>query len=169
MKKVVSCIIALMLVMFAAVPAFAASDDIKSPQGTLKYVVVVDDTKGGKGDYQMTTGINEKGEQVVHLTAKPDENYKFDHWVIDGPYTPEGSLTDPTLDVVITGDITATPYFVTSDGKTEPTQAGTTVAVQKDTSPSSPKTGRNDAPLYAIILFAVAACGVATVKFVKSR
>lgn len=93
MKKVVSCLLAIMLVMFAAVPVFAAEIDVKSPQGT---------------------------------TA---------------------------------------PYYES----TAPTQAGTSAVIQKDTSPSSPKTGRNDAPVYAVILFALAACSVATVKYVKSK
>ncbi|MCH5296610.1 MAG: hypothetical protein J1E85_02955 [Ruminococcus sp.] len=168
MKKFVSCIMALMLVMFAAIPAFAATDDIKSPEGDLRYKVTVEQTTGGKGSYEFTSDINEKGEQGVSLTATAEPGYKFDHWVINGSYTTDGSLNDATLNIIITSDIVATPYFVKIDG-TEPTQAGTTVAVQKDTSPSSPKTGRNDAPLYAIILFAVAACGVATVKFVKSK
>lgn len=169
MKKFFSCIIALMMVMFAAVPAFAASDDVKSPQGTLKYLVDVEQTNGGHGSYNISTGINENGEQVVIFTANTEEGYKFDHWEFDGKYRTDGSLNDSTLELVISSDIIATPYFVSTSGSTEPTQAGTTVVVQKDTSPSSPQTGRNDAPLYAIILFAVAACGVATVKFVKSK
>lgn len=168
MKKFVSCIMAIMLVMFAAIPAFAATDDIQSPEGDLRYKVTVVQTTGGKGEYEFTSDINENGEQGVRLTATVDSGYKFDHWVIEGSYTTDASLNDATLDIIITSDITATPYFVKIDG-TEPTQAGTTVVVQKDTSPSSPKTGRNDAPLYAIILFAVAACGVATVKFVKAK
>lgn len=89
MKKIVTCLLAIMLVMFAAVPAFAAETDVKSPVGT---------------------------------TA------------------PYNETTNPTQNVI-----------------------------QKDTSPSSPKTGRNDAPIYAIALFALAACSVATVKYVKSK
>lgn len=88
MKKVVSCILAIMLVVFAAVPVFAADNDIKSPVGTTAFV------------------------ETTVPSASP---------------------------------------------------------VQKDTSPSSPKTGRNDAPVYALILFALAACSIATVKFVKSK
>lgn len=167
MKKFVSCIIALMMLMFATVPAFAASVD--SPQGTIKYLIEVDKTDGGNGKYEISTGIDEKGKQVVIINATPEDGYVFDHWVIEGPYTTTGSLTEKTLELIISGDIVATPYFVSKNGPTDSTQAGTTVVVQKDTSPSSPQTGRSDAPLYAIIIFAVAACGVATFKFVKSK
>lgn len=169
MKKIFSCIIAIMLVMFAAVPAFAASSDVKSPEGTLKYKITIGDSVGGSGDYKFTSEINSNGEQNVRLNATADPNYKFDHWVIEGSYTTNASLNDAALDIVITSDVVATPYFTKIGGSTEPTQAGTTAVVQKDTSPSSPKTGRNDVPLYAVILFALAACSVATVKFVKSK
>lgn len=172
MKKIVCCIMALMLVIFAAVPAFAA--DVKSPDGNLKYKVDINDGVGGTADCEFVNDINDAGEQVIHLTSTPDDGYKFDHWVIDGSfmvdgvsYTSKEFFTTP-LDLTITGDITVTPYFV-KIGSTEPPQAGTTVVIQKDTGSSSPKTGSNDVPLYFIILFATAACGVATFKFVKSK
>lgn len=173
MKKIVVCLMALMLVIVTAVPAFAAGD-VKSPNGNYKYKVDINDGVGGSADYEFVTEINDAGEQVVHLTSTPKDGYKFDHWVIEGSFVVDGAsytskefFTTP-LDLTITGDITVTPYFVKIDG-TEPTQAGTTVVVQKDTGSSSPKTGSNDAPLYFIILFAAAACGVATFKFVKSK
>lgn len=169
MKKVVSCILAIMLVVFAAVPVFAADNDIKSPEGTFKYKITINQTTGGTADYEIKTVVNEKGEQEIHLYVNVDDNYNFDYWIIDGAYTTKGSLKDSTLDIIISSDVTITPYYVKSDGTTEPTQAGTSIVVQKDTSPSSPKTGRNDAPVYALILFALAACSIATVKFVKSK
>lgn len=169
MKKVVSCILAIMLVVFAAVPVFAADDDIKSPEGTFKYKVVLNQSIGGIVNYEIKSEVNAKGEQEIHLYVNVDDNYNFDYWIIDGAYTTKGSLKDSTLDIIISSDVTITPYYVKSDGTTEPTQAGTSIVVQKDTSPSSPKTGRNDAPVYALILFALAACSIATVKFVKSK
>lgn len=168
MKKVVSCILAIMLVVFAAVPVFAADNDIKSPEGTFKYNITINQTTGGTADYEIKTVINEKGEQEIHLYVTDDDNYNFDYWIIDGAYTTKGSLKDSALDIIITSDVTITPYYVKVDGSTNPTQAGTSIVV-KDTSPSSPKTGRNDAPVYALILFALAACSIATVKFVKSK
>lgn len=169
MKKIVSCFLALMLVMFAAVPVFAADDDIKSPEGTFKYKVVLNQSIGGIANYEIKSEVNAKGEQEIHLYVTVDDNYNFDHWIIDGAYITKGSIKDSEIDIIITSDVTITPYFVKSDGTTEPTQAGTSIVVQKDTSPSSPKTGRNDAPVYALILFALAACSIATVKFVKSK
>lgn len=167
MKKIVSCILAMMLVVFAAIPVFAA--DVKSPEGFKKYKVTINQTVGGIGNYEFKSEINDAGEQEVHLYVTVDDNYSFDHWTIEGSYKALGSLKDSVLDIIITSDVTVTPYFVKSDGTTDPTQAGTTVVINKDTSPSSPQTGRNDAPVYVLILFALAACSIATVKFVKSK
>lgn len=166
MKKVVSCILAIMLVVFAAIPVFAA--DIKSPEGLIKYNITMNQQVSGTAGYEIKTEINADGEQEVHLYVTVDSNYAFDHWTIDGSYKALGSLKDSALDIIITSDVTITPYYVKVDGSTNPTQAGTSIVV-KDTSPSSPKTGRNDAPVYALILFALAACSIATVKFIKSK
>ena len=107
MKKVVSLALALVLMLAASIPVFAAP----SPTGTYTYVVVVIPTTGGSGDYEFTTGIDEDGNQNVHLTPKPKSGYSFDHWVIDGPYKTDQPLTDGNLDIIITGDIKVTPYY----------------------------------------------------------
>lgn len=169
MKKIVSCLMALMLVIFATFPVFAA-EDVKSPDGTFRYKISVDTSTGGGGNanYEITSEIDSNGVMGVRISAVADSGYKFDHWVIDGAYTTNGSLSDAILDINITSDIIVTAYFVSTSGTTDATQVVTNI-VQKDTGSSSPKTGRNDAPLYLIIFFAVAACSVATFKFVKSK
>ncbi len=157
MKKVVSLALALVLMLAASIPVFAAP----SPTGTYTYVVVVIPTTGGSGDYEFTTGIDEDGNQNVHLTPKPKSGYSFDHWVIDGPYRTDQPLTDGNLDIIITGDITVTPYY-TINGES-PTQAVTT-----DTSDKSPQTGPSSAMPYVIIGLSLIAVAV-SVTIVKSK
>ncbi|MEE0913098.1 MAG: hypothetical protein U0L76_00740 [Ruminococcus sp.] len=167
MKKLVSIMCAILMVVFATVPAFAAENDVVSPVATtapdsLKYNVVVIPTEGGDGSYEFTTEIDENGEQGVKIIPKPNTGYTFDHWVIDGPYTTDNKLTDGEMNLVITGDITVTPYY-TKDGVV---QQGT---VSKDNSQTSPKTGANDVLPYAVIMLSVLACGGAVAMLVKTN
>lgn len=113
------------------------------------------------GDYEFTTGIDEDGNQNVHLTPKPKSGYSFDHWVIEGPYRTDQPLTDGNLDIIITGDIKVTPYY-TINGES-PTQAVTT-----DTSDKSPQTGPSSAMPYIIIGLSLIAVAV-SVTIVKSK
>ena len=155
MKKVVSLALALVLMLAVSIPVFAA------PSRTYTYVVVVIPTTGGSGDYEFTTGIDEDGNQNVHLTPKPKSGYSFDHWVIEGPYKTNQPLTDGNLDITITGDIKVTPYY-TINGES-PTQAVTT-----DTSDKSPQTGPSSAMPYVIIGLSLIAVAV-SVTIVKSK
>lgn len=158
MKKMVSVIMALMLVVFATVPAFA----VESPTASLEYTVEVIPTEGGDGSYEFTTGIDTEGNQTVHIVPKPNPGFTFDHWVIEGPYTTDGSLTDAELDLIITGDITVTPIYK-KDGQVA------TGTVSTDTSGKSPQTGSNEALPYVVVLLSLAACGSAVFMLVKSE
>lgn len=159
MKKIVSIVFAIMLIALSTLPAFAVS----SPTApTLKYTVEIVPTEGGDGSYEFTSDIDENGKQGVHLTPRPNIGYEFDHWVIEGDYTTENKLTDAELDIVISSDITATPYF-TKDGEVE------TGTVSKDTSSTSPKTGTNSFVPYVVMMFSILACGVAVSMLVKTN
>lgn len=168
MKKLVSVICAIVMVVFATVPVFAANDQVVSPvattapDATYKYIVTVIPTEGGDGTYEFTTDIDENGEQGVHIVPVPNIGYTFDHWVIDGPYTTEDKLTNGEMDLVITGDITVTPYY-TKDGQV---QTGT---VNQDNSNTSPKTGASDVLPYVVIMLSVIACGAAVVMLVRTN
>lgn len=159
MKKFLAVLFAVVLVAMSCVPAFA----VVSPVGTYEYEVTVIPTGGGDGSYEFTTSIDENGEQHVQIKPIPNPGYTFDHWVIDGPYRTEHKLTDAEMDLIITGDITVTPYYVKdSTGETPG-------AVSTDKSPTSPVTGSSDMPVYTIVILAVAVCGVSVVKLAKSK
>lgn len=164
MKKLVSIMFAVMLIALSVVPAFA----VDSPDASTKvYTVVVDKTTGGGGTYEFTSGIDKDGNQHVHLTPIPNQGYTFDHWEIEGPYTPGEKLENGDYCIIITGDVVATPYYKANtpqpSGATEP------VTIHTDDKPVSPKTGANDAMLYVVIALAVVACGFASFKLVKSK
>lgn len=167
MKKLVSIMCAILMVVFATVPAFAANNGVQSPVATtatssLEYTVIVIPTGGGDGSYEFTSDIDEDGNQNVHIVPKPNPGYTFDHWEIEGSYTTNDKLTDAEMDLVINGDIKVTPYY-TKDGQIE------TGTVNQDGSSTSPQTGANDVLPYAVIMLSVLACGTAVVMLVKTN
>lgn len=161
MKKISAMLVVVLMLMISMVPAFA----VVSPQATTyKYDVILIPSDGGDGTYDFVTDIDENGNQHVDLEAKPKPGYEFDHWEIDGPYTPNGEMTDPKLNITIRGDVTVVPYFKDAKGQVE------TGTMNIDNSSKSPQTGAaNDVLPYAIIILSVAACGAAAIKLVKSK
>ncbi len=162
MKKLISVMCTVLLVIFAAVPAFAA----ESPQATtFAYDVIIIPTPGGDADYEKVTEINDDGEQEVHLTSSPKDGYRFDHWEMDGPYKTTDKLTDGDIDVIITGDITVTPVFKAIGTSTQP---ATNATINIDNSSKSPQTGSNDVVPYTVVILSVIACGVMGAFVIKS-
>ena len=170
MKKIVSVLFAVLMVAFATIPAFAAENSVVSPVATtapattFRFEVDVIPTEGGDGSYEFTTEIDENGNQHVHIIPKPNPGYTFDHWEIDGPYTTEDKLTDSEMDLIITGDITVTPYYKKTGSST--VETGT---VNEDGNKTSPQTGTNDVLPYAVIMLSVVACGAAVVMLVRTN
>lgn len=164
MKKVVSAVITVLLLALSVVPAFAVESPV-APANEYKITIIT--TEGGNASYEFTSEIDENGNQSVHLTSLPNEGYAFDHWVIDGSYTTEDALTKSEIDIIISSDITVTPYY-SKDGTTV-TDPPTTI--KTDTGSTSPKTGYDNNFPYAVIFLAAAACGFAalTLKLVKSK
>ena len=170
MKKIVSVLFAILMVVFATIPAFAAEDSVESPVATtapattFKYEVDVIPSEGGDGSYEFTTDIDENGEQHVHIIPKPNPGYTFDHWEIDGSYKTDNKLTDSEMDLIISGDIKVTPYYKKSGSST--VETGT---VNRDVNKTSPQTGTNDVLPYAIIMLSIAACGASVVMLVRTN
>lgn len=170
MKKIVSVLFAILMVVFATIPAFAAEDSVESPVATtapattFKYEVDVIPSEGGDGSYEFTTDIDEDGEQHVHIIPKPNPGYTFDHWEIDGSYKTDNKLTDSEMDLIISGDIKVTPYYKKSGSST--VETGT---VNRDVNKTSPQTGANDVLPYAIIMLSIAACGASVVMLVRTN
>ena len=159
MKKIVSLAVVALLMLVSMVPAFAAD----SPQATIVYKVVVVQTEGGTGSYEFTTDIDENGVQGVALKAVAESGYTFTHWEIEGPYTTQGKLEDANLNVNITGDITATPYFVKDGQET----TGQQTTIKTDDSNKSPQTGSFNATPYVVVTLSLVAAVVAY-KVVKT-
>lgn len=153
MKKISAVAIALLILAFSVVPAFAAKkNDRPSPTPSKDYTVVVHNTNGGNATY--TTTIDEDGKHVL-IVAHPKNGYKFDHWVIDGKYVIEqGSLTDEELKLLLKGDVIATPVFKKIGSSS--TSSGSKTSISSNPSPISPQTG-NNALFFAITAFAVLA------------
>ncbi len=158
MKKVFALLLAVVLVVFATVPAFAT--DLKSPSGDQEYDVNINNNQGGTGSY--TTEYVEDGEYTI-ITADPNDGYNFSYWVINGDYELiEGSLTDLSIKIRPLSDIVVTPYFE-KDGKIVEGPDG-------DDSGTSPKT--SDATTYVfatIALLSVALFGAVVTKKVTSK
>ncbi len=159
MKKIITVLIAVVMIALSVVPAFAV---ISPTAPDIEYVVIVIPTEGGDGSYEFTTEIDENGEQHVVIKPIPTPGYTFTHWEIEGPYTTDNKHTDEIMDLIITGDIIVTPYYE-KDG------VPATTPVDTDTSDKSPQTGSSDAVVYAVMLLSLVACSVAAVKLAKAK
>ena len=164
MKKVFAiAIAAVLLIAVSVLPAFA--DSVNSPDATkANYVIHIIDDDGGHVVKEYKTDVDEGGKQTVVITGIPDEGYEFSKWEITGDYVPQGDLTDPTLELIISSDISAKPVFV----KTQPGTDSTTATKSEepkniDYGNKSPKTGSSDGAVVAILIVAVLALGAVVV------
>lgn len=144
MKKTFAILIAAVLIILSVVPAFA----VVSPQPTTAnyQIIIIPGPGGGSYDFDYKTPVDDDGTQIIHVSAKPQDGYKFTGWTIEGDFTPLGKLTDAELDLIIRGDIKATPNFVKigeEGGETKP-------AAKTDDSSKSPKTG-STSMVYVVI------------------
>ena len=141
MKRTLAILVAVLVIALSAIPAFAAENDFLSPKATTAnyQITIIPGPEGGEYNFEYKTPVGDDGKQTVHFHADPYDGYTFTGWTFDGDYTPLGNLTDTELDVVIGGDIKATPSFqkVGSDEKTEKKDT------KIDDSSKSPKTGTN--------------------------
>lgn len=141
MKKALAILVAVLVIALSAIPAFAAENDYQSPKATVAnyQITVTPGSEGGTYNFEYKTPVGDDGKQTVHFVAKPDDGYEFTGWTFDGNYTPLGNLTDAELDVIVSGDIKATPNFkkIGSSGTTEKKDT------KIDDSSKSPKTGTN--------------------------
>lgn len=170
MKKALTVAIAVLLVALSVLPAFAES--VQSPTAKpTKYVVTVDTSAGGgSADVKYEGEIGPDGMQKILLTASPEEGFVFLGWSIAGSYTPVGKLTDATLEVIASGDLTVVPTFAKKGSPEEtkpfvPSEPGGDKS--KDTGSKSPQTGSQDAVAY--IILGVSALAVAAVVVSAKR
>ena len=139
MKRTLAILVAVLVIALSAIPAFAAENDYLSPKATVANYQITIIPGGGGGTYDFTykTPVGYDGKQTVHFVAKPDDGFEFTGWTFDGNYTLLGNLTDAELDVIVSGDIKATPNFK-KIGSSQTTEKKDT---KIDDSSKSPKTG----------------------------
>jgi uncharacterized protein YxeA len=161
MKKIFSLVLIAIVLAFSVMPAMAA----ESPQATEAFNVIVNNNKGGSGSY--TTQTSSDGKHVT-LTAHNKDGYVFKYWVIDGKYViSDGDLTSPQLELLLKGDIEATPYFEKIGSSSTSTSSA---LVSQNRGSVSPETG-NDSIFYIIGILSVfiVVAGALGVKLVLSR
>ncbi|MCH5303895.1 MAG: hypothetical protein J1E41_03440 [Ruminococcus sp.] len=162
MKKTLSLLVAAIILVLSAMPAFA----VVSPTASKEYKVIMHNPNGGSGSY--TTKTDKDGKHAT-LTAHPKNGYEFSKWVIEGDYVLEdGELTDDVISVLLNSDIHVYPQFKKIGSKSSET--GSKITVSQNTSSTSPKTGDNT--IYfaiALIAAAVLAFGAVGVKLAVSK
>lgn len=165
--------IAVFLLAVSVMPAFAAGSDVVSPQPTkANYIIYIDeDTEGGRAVAEYETEVRDDGKQTVVIHGIPDDGYTFDHWEINGDYTPSGDLTEPDIRMEIGSDINVKPVF-TKSGVPATTSAPDNKPADTekvvDNGSKSPQTGSSDAVAYAVI-FVSAVALVAVITIAKRR
>jgi hypothetical protein len=106
MKRIIALLLAVMMVF--AVAAVASAKD--SPSGS-QYYKITTDVEGGGAANASTNKIEKNSDGTVTLVASDDGGY-FNRWIIKGSYDiVEGSLTDPTVTIRPTSDISAVANF----------------------------------------------------------
>ncbi len=164
MKKFLAVAAAILLIALSVMPAFA--DSVQSPTAKpTGYAVHFNGAEHGSATYSYTSEIGSDGKQGIRLTAVPEAGYELARWDITGDYTATGKLTDAVLDLIASGDITATPVFRkigSSDEPTKPSNSGKT-----DTSDKSPKTGEQGT--FTMIVLGTSVVALAAVLFATKR
>lgn len=166
MKKVLSVLVAVLLIAISALPAFAASVDSPKPTTANYDIKVVTDTDGGDYDFEYTSDVLDDGTQTVRFTAKPDPGYEFAGWTFEGDYDIiSGDLNSTVIELSISSDIKAIPLFKKAGSDDKGTDGGKVII---DDGTKSPQTG--DVAMFSIIAIsalALAAAVVATKKVSK--
>lgn len=103
MKRIISLVLAMLVLAVAAIPVFAAD----SPEEKQEYTINVVSSDNSRGT--VTKTLNADG--TVTLTASPI-THEFSEWVITGEYElASGKLTDKTIVVKLLSDASAAANF----------------------------------------------------------
>ena len=164
MKKIITMILTLVLVMSMSVPAFAAKSPEGKPVLQVHFIDGADDDKGVTQRIEKDKQSND--ETAVKLTFKADEKKgEFDGWIIykaNGQVAVEGvdyrvlgtfSLTDKQIEIIPLSSIVVTANY--NGVKTE-----TVILNEED---EAPQTGDSTAVYLSVIALA-ALCGIVVAK-----
>lgn len=163
-KRIASVLVALILVAFSCVSAFAA----ESPTGSKDVSIIIHPSEGGTGTYEIEVeyGQGPNGGKVINFFPKPNDGYTFDKWELKGDYDIiKGSLKEAEFSIEAYSDIEATPYYTKGTGTDTPSATNATSAsVVSNTGKTSPQTGDSTYVVFAVVAVLVAAAGVVVVK-----
>ncbi|MBR2109555.1 MAG: hypothetical protein IJ932_06420 [Ruminococcus sp.] len=165
MKRFFALSVAVLILVFASVPAFAAKGDNPSPTKPTEYNVIIHNPNGGTATY--TIEVDEDGQHAT-LVAHPKNGYEFVGWKINGKYTLEsGSLTDEEITILLKSDVDVYPMYK-KIGSSSVT-SGSSISINSGT--TSPKTSDNSAMYFVIIFIAlfVVAAGAVGIKLAVSK
>ncbi len=172
MKKVISLIVALML-MCCAVASVSA--EISPTASVSEIYIKVDAVPVPEEGGAATPGINNPGTvdvssgENVTFTATPADGWEFDHWeIVYGKFDiVSGDMTTPVIVITPNGDSNVRLYahFV-KKGETPSVPDDTTPGEKPDDSPESPTTGYT-IPVYAVVGSAIVVAMGALIIFKK--
>ena len=132
MKKALTVLIAVLLIAVSAMPAFAESVNSPTPtKGNYNVNISVGEDIGTV-TYDFVSGVDENGNQQIHLHIDLKDGEEFGGWVVDG-YV-DGDLSKP--DTILTISKDAVISVKTKDE--EPTNA------EPETTPEPTKSGSDD-------------------------
>lgn len=156
LKKISAFFAALVLTVFACVPAFAA----KSPSGNKTFEVTI---SSNRSDFKQNFSYVQNGENY-ELTAEEDnDNYTFAGWEIEGEYViVSGSLTSRDLVIRPIGDVKIKQVFDVIADEDDKGEQGAS-----NKSDKAPQTGNNTVAALAVMFAAAAATTLIAAKKAK--
>ena len=167
MKKIAAAALALLLIVFSALPVFAESIDSPDATKTNYIIHIPTDIDGGTASFEYVTDVGDDGTQTVIIRGVPDDGFDLTGWDIVGDYTPVTDLTQSEIKLIISGDIDVKPVFTKkgAPATTSPVPSPTKVV---DNGSKSPKTGSGDGIFWVLFLGSAAALA-AVVTIAKRR
>lgn len=190
MKKALTVLIAILLIAVSVMPAFADSVDSPIPtKGNYNVVINVGEDIGN-ASYDFVSGVDEDGNQKIHLHIDMKDGVEFGGWVINGGYV-EGDLSKPDTVVTVSADAQisvktkSTEEPTKGEAETEETKAvkpvdngssnggtsngGSSKSGSKviDNGSKSPQTGSNDVVIFGV--FSVLAIALASAVVVAKK
>ena len=186
MKKALTVLIAVLLIAVSAMPAFAESVNSPTPtKGNYNINITVSEDIG-TATYDFVSGVDENGNQQIHLHIDLNDGVEFGGWVLDAGYV-DGDLSKTDTIITISSDAVITAKKAGGEPETtpEPTKSGSgdngdnggskggsgskgsTGGKVVDGGSKSPQTGSND--VVTFVAFSALALALASAVVVAKK